>query len=292
MNKKLSSYLQLHTAVLLFGLTAILGDLISITAFNLVWWRVLITSLSLLLFIRFGTRLYKLGKKTLLIFLGIGVIVAVHWVTFYGAIKFSNASVVLAAMATASLFTSLIEPLITGKKFSKIELLLGLMVIPPMLLIANNIDLSMQKGLWIGLLSALLASIFACYNKKYVHLANSTEITFLEITGAFLFLTLCLPFIKTSTAGFMPTPSDWFYLMILALACTTLAYVLSVKALRHLSAFDANLVVNLEPVYGILLAVVILKEHQEMSPNFYWGMVLIMLIVFSHPIIKKRMKIK
>ena len=291
MNKKLVSYIQLHTAVLLFGLTAILGDLISITAFNLVWWRVLITSLSLLLFIQFGTKLYKLGKKTLLIFLGIGIIVALHWITFYGAIKFSNASVVLAAMATASMFTSLIEPIITGKPFSRLELLLGMLVIPPMLLIANNIDLSMQKGLWIGLLSALLASIFACYNKKYVHLASSIEISFLEITGAFLFLSLCMPFIKTTSVEFMPTPTDWIYLVILALACTTLAYVLSVKALRQLSAFDANLVVNLEPVYGILLAVIILKEHEEMTPNFYWGMILIMLIVFSHPIIKKRMKI-
>ena len=291
MNNKLLSYFQLHTAVLLFGLTAILGDLISINAFNLVWWRVLITSLSLLLFIQFGTQLYKLGKRTLLIFLGIGVIVALHWLAFYGAIKYSNASVVLAAMATTSLFTSLIEPLITGKPFSRLELILGLMVIPPMLLIANNIDLSMQKGLWVGLLSALLASIFACFNKKYVHLASSFEISFLEISGSFLFLSLCFPFIRSASTHFLPGPSDWIYLIILALACTTLAYVLSLKALRHLSAFDANLVVNLEPVYGILLAVIILKEHKEMTPNFYWGMILIMIIVFSHPFLKKKLKI-
>ncbi len=289
MNKKVIAYLQLHGAVLLFGLTATLGDLISISAISLVWWRVLITSISLLFFIQFGRYLLKMGLRLLLIYAGIGVLVALHWLTFYGAIKYSNASIVLAAMATTSLFTAFIEPLITGKKFLKFEVFLGLLIIPPMVLIANNIDLDMQRGLWLGLISALLASTFACFNKKYIHKASPYEISFIEIFSAFLFLTILIPFFVNVKSGFIPDPTDWLYLIFLALACTTFAYVLSMKALKQVSAFDANLVINMEPVYGIIFAIIILKEHKDMSSHFYWGMVLIMIIVFSHPFLNKKL---
>ncbi|MBT8231486.1 MAG: EamA family transporter [Saprospiraceae bacterium] len=287
MTKKKLAYFQLHFAVLLYGLTAILGDLISISAINLVWWRVLITSISLLFFIELGKQILKMDKRLVLIYAGIGVIVAVHWITFYGAIKYSNASIVLATMATTSLFTALIEPLVTKKKFSKLEFVLGLLVIPPMVLIAKNIDLDLQKGIWIGLISAFLASLFASLNKKYVEKASSYQITFIEMFSAFLFISIVLPFVLTDINQLMPSPTDWIYLIILSLLCTTLAYVISMKALKHVSAFDANLVVNLEPVYGILLAIVILNEHHEMSLTFYLGVLMIMLVVFSHPILQK-----
>lgn len=289
MNKKLLAYIQLHGAVMLFGLTAILGDLITISALNLVWWRVLITSVSLLFFISFGTKLLRLGWRKISKFAFVGILVALHWLTFYGAIKYSNASIVLAAMATTSFFTSIVEPLITGKQFRKMELLLGLLIIPPMLLIANNIEFDMQLGLWIGLTSALLASIFACFNKKWIHLANPYEISFLEIFSAFLFLSLIIPFFQDPTVSFIPDKQDWIYLLILSLACTTFAYVISMMALKHVSAFDANLVINLEPVYGIFLAIIILKEHNEMSTLFYFGVLLIMIIVFVHPFINKNL---
>lgn len=287
MNGKFLPYLELHFAVMLFGLTAILGDLISVSALSLVWWRVLITSLSLLFFISFGRHLHRLGRKQIMIYIGIGFIVGLHWLSFYGAIKFSNASIVLAAMATASLFTSLVEPLFLKKKVRMLEVFIGLLVVPPMLMIAQNIDLSMQRGLWIGLLSALLAAVFSSLNKKYIDKASPLEISFLEISGTLILVTILLPFFKDNYL-FLPTGIDWVYLLILALACTTLAYVLGIRALKHLSAFDSNLVVNMEPVYGILLAIVILQEHHEMSPQFYWGVGIIMLIVFSHPFIKKK----
>ncbi|NNF22256.1 MAG: DMT family transporter [Saprospiraceae bacterium] len=288
MSKKLVAYLQLHLAVILFGLTAILGDLISISALSLVWWRVLITSVSLLFFIQFGMTLKKLPLSLILKYSGIGILVAIHWLTFYGGIKFSNASVVLAAMATTSLFTSIVEPIITGKKFMLLEVVLGLLIIPPMLLIASNLEFGMLLGLGTALLSAFLASIFACFNKKLVHLASPFEISFLEMTSAFLFLSILLPFFVGGEYGFMPDKSDWIYLLILALACTTLAYVISINALKEVSAFDANLVINMEPVYGIFLAIIILKEHKEMTGTFYWGMIFIMLIVFALPFINKK----
>ena len=292
MKNKTIAYLQLHFAVLLYGLTAILGKKISISALNLVWWRVFITSISLLFFIQFGKQILKLPRRMVLIYAGIGVLVALHWITFYGAIKLSNASIVLAAMATTSFFTSIVEPIITKKKFQWLEFVLGLLVIPPMILIAQNIDLSMMNGLWVALISAFLATVFVSFNKKWVDEASPFQISFIEMFSAFLFISVIIPFIVTDYNEIMPVGHDWLYIMILALLCTTLAYVISMKALKHVSAFDANLVVNLEPVYGILLAIVLLKEHQEMSVQFYVGVVLIMLVVFSHPFLKKRINAK
>jgi len=292
MNPKRIAYFQLHFAVLLYGLTAILGDLISISALNLVWWRVFITSLSLLFFVQFGKQILKMPRKLILIYSGIGILVAIHWITFYGAIKLANASIVLAAMATTSFFTSIVEPLITKKKFQWLEFILGLLVIPPMILIAQNIDLSMHKGLAVALISAFLATVFSSLNKKWVDKASPYQISFIEMLSAFAFITLILPFVLNNASELMPSSNDWIYIIVLSLLCTTLAYVISMKALKHVSAFDATLVINMEPVYGILLAIIILNEHQEMSPLFYLGVMLIMLVVFSHPFLKKRINAK
>jgi len=288
MNTRVLAYLQLHTAVLLYGLTAILGDLISLSAMSLVWWRVLITSLSLLGFVGLGRRILRMERRLVLRYIAIGFLVAMHWLSFYGAIKYANASIVLAAMATTSLFTSLVEPLITKRPFRRLELVLGFLVIPPMILIARNIELSMQLGLWVALLSAFLASVFASLNKKYVDKAGPFEISFIEMASAWVFITLLMPVFSQEMGRLMPLPQDWIYLLILSLMCTTFAYVISMKALKHVTAFDANLVINLEPVYGIFLAIFILKEHQELDPRFYYGVVLIMLIVFAHPLIQRK----
>ena len=288
MNPRLKSYIYLHIAVLLYGLTAILGDLISISAVSLVWWRVLITSISLLFFIRFGHDIIKMKRQYIGLFTGIGFLVGLHWLSFYGAIKMSNASIVLAAMASTSLFTSLIEPFVTGKKLKSLEVILGLMIIPPMLIIANTIDMDMKAGFWVALLSAFLASLFASLNKKYVEFASSYQISFIEMFSAFLLISLILPWTIESSSSLMPSLNDWMYLLILSLVCTSFAYVISMKALKHVTAFDANLVINLEPVYGIFLAIIILKEHKEMSTLFYAALFLIMIIVFAHPYLERR----
>lgn len=288
MRAQSKAYIQLHVAVVLYGFTAILGDLISLSALSLVWWRVLLTTLSMLFFVRFGRSVLRLPPKVILQFMGIGVIVAIHWLTFYGAIKYSNASITLAAFAVTSFFTSLIEPLLTEKRFDKLELMLGILVIPAMLLIATNIDLSLVKGLWIGLFSALLASFFSILNKKMVDKADSYQITFLEMGSAFLLLSFLLPFFIDSDTPLMPLPTDWVYLLILSLLCTTFAFIISLKALEHVSAFDANLVINLEPVYGIALAAVILKDHKEVSLPFYGGVAMILTIVLGYTWYKNR----
>ena len=290
MDKIKGAYLELHIAVLLYGFTAILGDLIQLSAVMIVWWRVFITCISLLYFVRFGKKLKSIPRDKTFKFLGIGVIVALHWITFYGAIKLSNASVALICFASTSLFTSFLEPLILGRSIEKLQVLMGLMIIPGMWLIVNTVDVSMMNGIYVGLLSALLAAIFSTLNKRLIDDADSYSITFLELGSAWLFISALIPFLiwNGSEIQFIPKGTDWTYLLILALLCTTLAYILSLRALKHVSAFVANLTINLEPVYGILLAIVLLNDHKELSPKFYLGVILISAIVFSYPVLKKK----
>jgi drug/metabolite transporter (DMT)-like permease len=298
MNPTQKAYLELHFAVLLFGFTAILGDLISLNALELVWWRVFLTSLSLALIIRLGRRLRKMKLKTILQYMGIGLLVALHWLTFFGAVKLANASITLIAMATTSLFSALVEPFIIRRSLQWYEVLLGVLIIPGMMLIVSSIDLSLLYGLGVGLLSAFFVALFTSLNKKMIGQADELTITFLELGSAWLFLSLVLPIIYWSDIDmnvsfrFWPDSSDWIYLLFLALGCTTLAYVLALRALRHLSAFASNLTINLEPVYGIALAWLILKESKELSVGFYVGVVVILIVVFSYPFLKNRLEKK
>lgn len=296
------AYIELHIAVLLFGFTAILGKLITIPATSLVWWRVCIASMSMLLLVRLGRTLRTLPRKRVWQFLGIGTIVALHWITFFGSIKAANASVALVMMATASFFTSLIEPVVMKQRTMGRDVLLGLLIIPAMVLIVRGIDPGMHLGIWLGLISAILVSLFASLNKLLIGEATPMQISFFELTGAWVFISLCLLIIS-----FMPDTSfitdhlpsmeislqwpvgmDWFYLLVLAIVCTTLAYVLAVRALHYLSAFASGLVINLEPVYGIVLAWLLLKENRELTPGFYIGVSIILIVVFAYPFITKR----
>jgi len=284
------AYLELHLAVLLFGLTAVLGDLIQLPALVIVWWRVLLTSISLLFIIRRGSVLRRLPRPVIFRFMGIGVLASLHWVSFYGAIKWSNASLTLVAMATASFFTALLEPLLLNKPVKGYQMALGLLMLPGMGLIVGGIQVEMVSGLWLGLLSAFLAASFATLNKKYIGEADEIHITFIELSSAWLFLSVVIPAYRLVTGDvltFWPAPADWGYLLILALLCTTLAYVLALRSLRYLSAFASNLTVNLEPVYGIGLAWLLLDDHQELSAHFYAGVFLILAAVFSYPLLRR-----
>ena len=286
------AYTELHIAVLLFGLTAILGDLIDLSAMMIVWWRVVITCISLLFFVKVAKIIKEVPPRLFLQFIGIGFLVALHWLTFYEAIKQSNASIVLVCLATSSFFTAILEPIVMKQKVKWFEILLGLLVIPGMLLVVNSTDLSMMTGFWLGILSAFVAALFGTLNKKLVHKSDEISITFLELGSAGIFLSLAIPFYMPNidTAQFFPSLQDWVYLLTLALLCTTVAYILALRALKIVSAFAANLTVNLEPVYGILLACIVLKEHQELSPGFYVGVLIIVCTILSYPYLKRHME--
>lgn len=280
------AYAELHLAVFLWGFTAILGDLISLNAVTLVWWRVLLTSISLLAFVRVGKIVREVGKRQALIFAALGCVVALHWVTFYGAIKLANASVGLICLATTALFSSILEPLIVKRKFLWYEMALGLFILPGIWLIIDGVDASMTTGVLVGLSSALLVTIFTTFNKLYVEKTEPLRITFIELTAGTLFLTPFLPFMP---GNFWPEPVDWLYLIVLAVLCTTLTNFLFLRALKQLSAFAANLTVNLEPVYGIALAYFLLNDAEELTPSFYWGTGLILVAVFGYAGLKRVM---
>ena len=294
MNTENKAYLQLHLAVFLFGFTAILGDLIQLSATRIVWWRVMLTSISLLFLINVRHLFQVLSVKTILLFMGIGGIVGLHWITFYGAIKLSNASVTLVCFATTSLFTALIEPIVFKQPIKISELGLGALVIPGMALIVNNLDGGLLIGILVGLFSAFLAALFSTLNKKYIQKTGEMNITFIELTSAFLLISLALPVLHWTQIDqspiIPPTLLDWGYLLILSLVCTTFAYVLALKALKYISAFATNLTYNMEPIYGILLAGLILQEHKELTPRFYLGVIIILSAVFAYPILRKRLK--
>ena len=285
------SYVELHIAVLLWGFTAILGKWINLPAIDLVWWRVLLTSFSLLYFVKWGKKLLSLPRKQLLIYAGIGVLVGTHWICFYGSIKLANASVSLICMATTSLFAALLEPLFLKSNFKWLDLGLSLIIIPAMALVAQTLEQGMQLGILVGLASAFLAAMFSVLNKKYVSKADPYTITYVELTSAWVFISILLvlfDFGREERLLFPPSSMDWVWMVVLALVCTTLTFILSLRALTGLSAFASTLVVNLEPVYGILLAVLLLGEHQEMSGTFYIGCGIILLVVLSYPFLKPR----
>lgn len=287
-----TAYIQIHIAVILFGFTAILGDLIQLPAVVLVWWRVLITSVSLLFFIQFGKSLIQIPKKQIRTYIIIGILIGLHWICFYGAIKLSNASIALVCMSTTSLFTSIIEPIFFRTKVNKLELILAASVIPGMLLIVNNINTTYINGVWVGLAAALLAAIFSSLNKVNIKGADPYSISFIELSSAWMMISLLLGimwiFGYQADTFLPPNTSDWVYLIILALLCTTLAQVLTLKSLHHLTAFAVNLVINLEPVYGILMAIFILNDHKELSPLFYLGGGIILLSVMLYPYLHKK----
>lgn len=288
---KKRAYIELHLAVLLWGLTAILGKCIALPALDLVWWRVGITSISLLAFVKWGRRVMQLSRKLLMTYAGIGILVGLHWVTFYGSVKLANASICLVCMSTTSFFAALVEPLFTRKRIDALQLGASVLIIPAMVMIASGLDAGMLVGGGVGLISALLAAMFSVLNKQYVDQADPYTITFVELFSAFLFLTIIMgiaDFGRGASYMMPSTSSDWVLLLVLALLCTTLTFVLSLRALTQISAFASTLVVNLEPVYGILLAAVLLHEYEQLSSTFYIGAIIIVLVVLLYPYVQRR----
>ncbi|MBC8047045.1 MAG: EamA family transporter [Fimbriimonadaceae bacterium] len=282
------AYLILHICVFIWGFTAILGNLISLQETVLVWYRMGITSVSLLFIPALWSNIKNVPKKEILKIAGIGVLVALHWITFYGAIKYSVVSVALTALATTSFFTSFIEPLFMKTKIKFWEVLSGAAIIPAIYLIFYFTG-EYKIGFILGLLSALLAAIFSVLNKKMIAKHHAVPITFIELSCGFIFLCVSMPvyFQIFEDVTLLPTQKDWFYLCILSVLCTTIPFILSLNSLRHLSAFTSNITINLEPVYGILLASAIFKDHKNLHTGFYFGAGIILLIVFLNPLINK-----
>lgn len=291
MTDKLRAYFYLHFCVFLWGFTAILGKLISLQALPLVWWRVLLCCATLW-WILPKAQLRGLSPRTMWQMLGVGAMVGVHWLCFYGAIKLSNASIAVASMATTSFFAALTEPVLLRQKVKWYELALGILILPGMALVVGNIDWAMRRGFAVGILGALLAAIFTSLNKKIIEQKPpppSLPMSFIELSGGLLVTSVALPFALGTQPdlALMPAGLDWLWMLILAWVCTLLPYYLTLQAMRHISAFATNLTINLEPVYGVLLAGLLFREDRDLAPGFYLGVGIILIAVFGHPFLKK-----
>ncbi len=274
------AFISLHAAIFLAGFTGVLGRLISLNEFMLVWYRLLLTVLTLGVILWLGRSFNKQPARTLLPIFGVGVIVALHWVAFYGSIKYANVSIALVSFSTLGFFSVLLEPLLLSKKISYNELVLGMISIGGVYLIFH-FDSKYKTGIIFGVVSAVLAALFTILNKKVLEKHNALTVTFIEMTGGLIMLSLLMPF-YISFFGLhieLPEADDWLWLIILSWLCTVLAFYLSLNALKRISPFTVNLSYNLEPVYGIALAFIIYKENKELGKSFYIGLLLIVTTV-------------
>lgn len=288
-------YLTLHFIVLIWGFTAILGLLIEIPSVEVVFFRTFIASIGLWILLKFWKRPLKINsQKHIWVILGTGVLIAAHWILFFLSARISNASVCLAGMATCSLWTSLIEPLSQKRKIKRFEVLLSIVAFIGIGVIFN-VEFDYLSGLLTAVLSAFIASVFTVINGRLTKTYDPYVITFYEMVGACLATVAFFPIYSgffVDRLSLNPSVSDWVYLAVLAIICTVYAYSISVELMKRLSAFSINLVVNLEPVYGIILALIIFGDSEEMSPGFYVGTLLILTSVLLYPLLNRRYKKK
>jgi len=279
-----SSLIKLHIAVFLWGFTGVLGRLIHLNEGLLVWYRLLITIVTLFILLWKKGELELLSTKIILKLFGVGAIVALHWVCFYGSIKASNVSICLTCLSSAGLFTALLEPLLHRRSPQIQEILLSLLGIIGICLIFH-FDTRYQKGIIIALIATLLSVIFSIFNKQLLTnlqpAIKSKTLMLYELVGGFIVLTAFMPAYLHyfPTTYLIPTIKDWSWLLLMAWVCTVLAMDLSLQALKQMSAFTQNLTLNLEPVYGIILAFIVYKENKELGVSFYFGFGLIVLSV-------------
>lgn len=285
------NYLELHFIVFLWGFTAILGKLITIPAVELVFSRTLVAAAALALILYFKNISFRIGTKTILKILGVGFLISAHWILFFASARVSSVAICLAGMSTVSLWTALLEPVFTSKKFRALEVYMSLLIIAGLYLIFR-FEIDHVVGIVMAVLSALLSALFTIINSRLVRVHRPLVISCYEMAGACLGTALFFPFYiywftDTGQLDFSLTPWDGLWLVLLAVVCTVYPFTSSVRLMQKISAFTVNLSVNLEPVYGILFALLIFKDSEQMSAGFYYGSAIILFSVFTHGLIEK-----
>lgn len=283
----LLDHFKLHFVVLIYGFTAILGKLIALPATQLVWYRMLIAAVSFFLFLRFRKVSFRISMKEFLQLSGIGLVVAAHWITFFAAIKISNVSVTLGCLASSTLFTSFLEPLLSRKRVNPVEVFIGLIIIAGLYLIFR-FETRYFAGIIVALVSAFLAGLFTVLNKKMVARHAASVISFYEMVSGFLGITIFLLLSGEFSRGIqLPSSSDIFYLLLLGVICTGYAFAIQVDVMNALSAYVVSLSINLEPVYGIILAFFFFGDSELMTGGFYIGTSIILSAVIGYPIFNR-----
>lgn len=294
MNATFKDFAKLHFIVFLWGFTAILGNEMTMSSADVVMYRTGIATLVLGVFMFFTKRSLKFDWKVLGQFGLTGLIIAAHWFLFFESARVSTVSVCLAGMATTSFWTSIVEPIVNRRKVNAIEVILGLAVIVGLYVIFR-FEFNHALGLTLAIASAFLAAVFAVFNSRLVKQHSEYGLTFWEMATAFIGIVLFIPiyksyFLSDSTIYQIPILRDWGLLLILALVCTVYAFSASVELMRRISAFAVNLTVNLEPIYGIIVAVILYGEKEQMSNGFYFGTLIILGAVLSYPLLRRRQR--
>lgn len=292
-NAKLKNYLHLHLLVFIAGFTAILGELITITAIPLVWYRMIMAAFLMFIYIKIAKVNISIRPKSVLKLSIAGIIIAAHWITFFGAIDQANISIALAMFSTGAFFASLIEPIVYKRKIIWYEILFGLIVITGVIIITQS-EIKYLTGIILGISSAFLSSLFAVLNGSFLKQHTATVISFYEFLSGVIFISLYLLFTNEgfNLKFFNLSTSDFFYLLILASVCTAYAFIASVHVMKLISPYTVVLTYNLEPIYGILIALILFPESEKMSTSFYYGALLIIATVVLNGILKNSQKLK
>ena len=279
------AFLQLHVAIFLAGFTAVFGRVITMNEALLVWYRMLFSTIILLIFAIGRSNIKLLPAREIFRLIGVGALIALHWLFFYGSIKYANISVALVCLSAVGFFSSFLDPLISRRRIDPAEVFLGLLVMVGIYLIFHFDD-TYKIGILFGMISSFLAAVFPILNKHLVTKYDANTITFYEIGGGWLILNFIVPFylLFLPKTNLVPGWSDLFWLIVLSLFCTVIAFNLSVRSLIKISPFTVNLSYNLEPVYGIMMAFVIYQEHQLLGFSFYAGIGIIFLTVIIQTI--------
>lgn len=291
-NDKLLNYLHLHFIVFIWGFTAVLGALITLEAIPLVWYRMFLAVIFIFVFLKIKKENLRFSPRALAGFAMAGVIIALHWLTFFGAIKASNVSITLAVLSTGAFFASLLEPLLYGRKIILYEVLFGLLVIVGLYIIFD-VEGSYTTGIVLALCSAFLSALFSVINGKFVLKHKASAISFYELMFGVAGISIYLAFSGGFTMEFFTVSAhDWMYLLILASACTAYAFIASIHVMKWISPYTVMLTINMEPIYGIILALLVLGDSEKMGPQFYYGAILILITVLANGIIKMTLERK
>lgn len=290
-NDNLKSYLHLHVIVFIWGFTAILGKLISLEALDLVWYRMLFASVIMTFVVLFNKEKIKVPFNVLIGFIVSGIIIAAHWLTFYQAIKVSNVSITLACLSTGAFFASILEPIFYKRRVIWYELLFGIIVVVGLGIIFN-VETKYTTGIYLAVTSAFLSALFSVINGKYAKEYDPNVISLYELSSGVFFLSIYLFFAGSFTPAFFSlSVNDLIWLFLLSSICTAYAFSASVKVMKFLSPFTVMLTINLEPIYGIILALLIFKDGEEMTPLFYVGALIILATVIANGIVKSYKKV-
>lgn len=286
-----SDYLKLHFIVFLWGFSAILGKLVTIPAVEMVWYRSILAALGMGAVIYFTGGNFKVAKADVFRLLGIGGIVAVHWIAFFGAAREANVSVSLVGFATNSLWAAFLEPWFNNKRIKKYEVLLGLLVIGGLYIIFS-FDFQYKLGLLLAVFAGFTSALFSVFNARMVKRNSARTITFYEMVGVFGVTGMFLPLLSLAGTDLrlplLPSPTDWLYIALLAGVCSVYAYTVAVELMKRVSVFMIQLTLNLEPVYGIIMAIIIFGQQEKMDLNFYMGTMVILSAVIAYPLMRRR----